>query len=251
MDFNLRRTLSLLDFSDKEIKFFEASFALGPASINNIANKAGLQRSTSYLIADDLLKKGFLMENFKDYKKTVFTIEPKDLLRIISSKQRLFRRQELQLHEVLPELQSLYSASQIRPRVKVYEGQQGLLNVWNDILATKGELAIWTNQQTDKIVFGTKKHVSFIDERIKKGIAARVLAVDNEEGRLLQSLDSQSLRETRLLPNGVHFSAEMYMYDDKIATLDYNKDVIGVIIESSPITSSQRAIFDMNWQLLA
>ena len=78
----------------------------------------------------------------------------------------------------------------------------------------------------------------------------RVLAVDNKKGRELQSLDKQVLRETRILPKDITFSTEMYIYDGKMAMLDFNQDVIGVIVESKPLVESQRSIFEALWKHL-
>lgn len=250
MEKSLERTLLLMGLSPKEIKFFLACFKIGPSSINEVAKSAKLERSTAYLIAQDLLSKGLLIEDLKSYGRKIATVEPKKLLSLIASKQRVLRRHELELEESLPELQALYQASEIRPKVRVYEGNSGLLEVWKDILSTKGEILVWTNQQTDTLVFGPQRHISFIDERVKKGIKARVLSVDNPEGRRLKKLDPQLLRETKILPKETNFTAETYIYGNKVAVLDYNKDIIGVITESGPISNSQREIFELTWKSL-
>lgn len=250
MDKIISSSLSLLGLSPKEIKFFLASFKLGPSSVGEIAREAKLERSTAYLISQELLDKGLLEQDFKQYGKKVFAAEPKKLLRIVSSKQRSLRRQEIELEESLPDMQSFYQLLEIRPRVKVYEGNSGLLAVWKDILSTKGEILVWTNQETDRLIFGPERHVNFIEERVKKGITARVLAVDNSKGHELKKLDNKYLRKTKLLPKKTNFSAETYIYDHKIAILDYKKDIIGIIIESEPIAASQKAIFEMNWSII-
>jgi hypothetical protein len=78
----------------------------------------------------------------------------------------------------------------------------------------------------------------------------KVLTVTNTEGQLLLTSDAQSLRSTKLLPKETTFSAETYIYDNKVATLDYKKDIIGIIIESESIASSQKAVFEMMWKVL-
>ena len=65
---------------------------------------------------------------------------------------------ELDLEENLPQLQSQFQSSDIRPKVKVYEGNTGLLQIWQDILSDQGEILLWTNQQTENQVFGDKNH---------------------------------------------------------------------------------------------
>lgn len=246
MDNSLIKSLQSLGLDPKEIKFFEASFKIGPATINEVAKKSKLQRSTTYLIAQELLQKGYLEEDLTGYKKKISAIDPKKILQLLSAKQRLLRRQELELEEKLPNLQVEYSASEFRPKVKVFEGNQGLLKVWADILSTKTEILLWTNQETETAFFNINAHNKFIDERVKKGIPIRVLAVDNKKIKNIAS-DGKKLRQTKILPKTIEFSPEVYIYDHKVAILDYNKDIIGVIVESLPIVNYHRSIFELNW----
>lgn len=247
MDKIIIKSLQSLDLTPKEIKFFLACFKVGPSSINEVTKESKLERSTAYLLAEDLITKGFIKEDLKSYKKTIFTIEPKDLLRMVAAKQRSLRRQEVELEENLPELQSIYKVSEIRPKAKIYEGNNGLLSVWKDILSSKGEVLLWTNQETENLFFNENLHLKFIEERIKRNIPIRVLAVNNKEGKLLIKSDDKCLRQTKLLPEGYKFSPETYIYDNKVAILDYNKDIIGVIMESQPIASSQKTLFEITW----
>jgi len=247
MDNIIIKSLQVLDLTPKEIKFFLACFKIGPASVNEVIKESKLERSTAYLLTEDLIAKGFIKEDLKSYKKTIFTIEPKDILRMVAAKQRSLRKQEIELEENLPELQSMHQVSEIRPKAKVYEGNNGLLSVWKDILSAKGEVLLWTNQETENLFFNETLHQKFIAERVNRKIPIRVLAVNNKEGKLLIKSDGRCLRQTKLLPVSFKFSPETYIYDNKVAILDYNKDIIGVILESQPIAASQKAIFELNW----
>lgn len=250
MDKVIIKSLQALDLTSKEIKFFLACFKIGPATVNEVVKEAKLERSTAYLITQDLITKGFIKEDLKSYKKIIYTVEPKDLLRMVAGKQRGLRRQELELEENLPELQSLYQASEIRPKVKVFEGNNGLLSVWKDILSSKSEILLWTNQKTENLFFTDDLHQKFINERMRKGISIRVLAVNNKNGEDLIKSDKEHLRQTKLLSKSYEFRTETYIYDNKVAILDYNKDIIGVILESEPISLSQKTIFELIWKSL-
>jgi hypothetical protein len=191
-----------------------------------------------------------LSQDFKEYKKTLTAIDPKRLITLLRSRERSLRRQEESLEEHLPELQALYQASEIRPKVRVFQGNKGLLSVWHDILSSKTDVLLWTNQATESAFFSPNLHTKFIHDRIEKNIFMKVLTVTNTEGQLLLTSDAQSLRSTKLLPKETTFSAETYIYDNKVATLDYKKDIIGIIIESESIASSQKAVFEMMWKVL-
>ena len=154
------------------------------------------------------------------------------------------------MEENLGQLQSFYSASEIHPKVRLYEGNSGLVTVWQDILSTKSEILLWTNQQTENQFFDQINHDKFIAERLRKHIPIHVFATDTPQAKLLQKQDSSHLRQTKILPKTIDFSAETYIYDHKIATLDYNRDTIGVIIESEPISSFHRSNFELVWSLI-
>jgi hypothetical protein len=159
-------------------------------------------------------------------------------------------RQELELKETMGELMALHQSTPVRPYVRVFEGMHGLLRIKQEILSTKNEILLWTNQYSERHIFNERLHAVFIQERIRRGIPIRVLAVDNVEGRALLSADATSLRTTKLLPKGVSFSSEIYIFDQSVATIDYTSEIIGVISRNESMTTSQRQLFMMVWNSL-
>ncbi len=243
----LRETLELFGLTAKEVSIMLACYKLGPSPIHDLAKRARIKRSTAYILCEELIGKGLLEEDLKTYKKTVSAIEPKRLYRMFATRQRALKRHEMEFEEKLPELQAQFITSSIQPKVRVFQGIHGLHNVWEDILTAKTEILLWTNQQAERSVFSKDFHEKFIKERVRKNISIRVLAVHNNPGKKLLETDEKNLRQSKLLPIHTSFSAETYLYDNKIATLDYNQDIIGVIIESAPICSSYKSIFEMTW----
>jgi HTH-type transcriptional regulator, sugar sensing transcriptional regulator len=250
MDKTITDSLALLGLDKLSIRFFLAALKLGPASIPEIAKMAHIKRSTAYLLAKQLISSGYLLEDHKLYANKIYAIDPEKLLHMVAGKQRLLRRQEIELEEQLPQIRSLYQTSQIRPKIQVFEGNSGLLQVWQDILSAKSEILLWTNQQTENLFFGPANHDKFIRERLAKKIPIRVLATDSPESKSLLTFDPKFLRTTKILPKTTTFSAETYIYDHKVAILDYNKDIMGIIIESQPIADSQKSMFDTTWSLI-
>jgi hypothetical protein len=250
VDKTISDSLLLLGLDPLSVKFLIAAYRKAPAGIAEIALAAKIKRSTAYLLSRQLIKDGLLLADQKKYGNKVYPPDPEDLLRRISARQRAFRRQEIELEEKLPEIKSLYQMSALRPRVTLFEGNTGLLQVWKDILSAGSEILLWSNQQTENLFFGQENHEKFITERLGKGISIKVLATDTPEARKLRKEDDNYLRKTKILPASTRFSAETYIYDNKIAQLDYNKDVLGIIIESTPISSFHKANFELVWQLI-
>lgn len=250
MDNLLIKTLKTLDLSEKEEKLYLTSFKMGQAPIATVIKNAKLERSTGYLIAQELIKKGLLHEDFKQYRKILTPVAPRTLLRMVAAKERSIRRVEIELEEHLPEIEALYKTSRITPYVKVFQGEQALRTIWNDVLRTNNEIFLWTNQLTESQFFTKKYHKEFIAERIKKRLPIRVLAVNNNPGKALKKADEHALRQSKLLPLTTSFDSETYIYDNKVAMLDYKKDIMGIILESESIASTQKAIFEMTWSLM-
>ena len=248
MEHYIKSALIQLDCTPKEIRLFTASYKHGPANSSELAKLAKLQRSTCYIVAEQLLKKGLLTQDFGQYNKKLTAIDPQTLIRLLKTKQRQVGRSTLQIEDHLSELTQAYNTPEALPRVVSYRGPNGLLAVWKEILASQTEVLLWTNQETQYQVFPKKQHEQFIAERVAKNIAIRVLAIDNPDGRALLASDAANLRQTQLLPPATTFSAETFIFDNKIAVLDYNTDLIAVVIENSLICQAQKAIFALAWQ---
>lgn len=250
MDKALINSLIQLGCNEKHVKFYRANLELGVATLLEVAKKARLQRSTAYLIANELVDMNLINEDHKTYKKLFTVAEPDRILQKLEAKHRQIGRNSIALREVLPELRAAHQTTTIRPRVRTFEGKTGLVAVWKDILAEQQEILLWTNQETERNVFGESTHDLFIKERLAKQIPTRVLAVNNPKALALQTIDGQNMRQTKLLASDASFTSETYIYGNKIAILDMNKDIFGIITESEQIASSQRAIFEHVWRTI-
>lgn len=228
-----------------------ANFHLGSAQLNEIAAKAKLQRSTAYLVAEQLVAKELVRQDLRAYKKQFIATEPSHLLHLLDREHRSVGKLTIKLKDNLTELEQSYKSTSSAPRVSTHHGERGLITVLEDILKTKGEILLWTNQQSERRFFSEKLHQQFISQRVKKQIPTRVLAVSNTEGQQLLYADESQLRRTRLLPEDASFSAETYLYDDKIAILDFSNGVLATVIDSSSVSASQKTMFEIAWSAAA
>lgn len=245
---SIEHALVLLSCTSKEIKLFLAAYHLGSAPLSDIAKRAKLQRSTAYLIARQLIDKKLLIQDHRNYNQHFTAASPDTLLRMIDAQKRRLGRSSLTLQENLNDLQKLYGGHDAVPHVTTYQGRNGLVSMWNDILSTKNEVLLWTNQTMERQLFETKQHGQFIRERMRKGIPIRVLAVDTSDGRELLKDDAKRNRTTKLLAEDTYFTAETYLYDNKVAIIDYTTDIVGMIIENKQIHMAQRAMFELAWR---
>lgn len=248
MDKTLISSLLQLGCSQKHIKFYQAAFILGPATLLEVAKKARLQRSTAYLIASELTEMGLISEDHQAYKKRFIAAEPDYILQKLEARHRQLGRNNIALKKKLPELRAAHQSTLIRPRVRTFNGKAGLVSVWKDILGEQQEVLLWTNQDIERQFFGEDIHDLFIKERVDKKIPTRVLATDTQRAKDLQLTDQQNLRQTKILPPEAIFTSETYIYGNKVAILDIGKDIFGVITENKQIADSHRNMFELTWQ---
>jgi HTH-type transcriptional regulator, sugar sensing transcriptional regulator len=251
MDQTLRNSLKVLGCHDKHARLYRAALEAGSATLPELAKIARIRRSTAYTLVDDMLALKLLTEDHRTYAKRYTPVSLDTLHSMIEAKKRQLGRNSLALKESLPELRARYGADVGLPKVRTYEGNAGLASVWADILSIDQEILLWTNQETECAFFSPKFHGLFIDERIKKGIHLRVLAVDNSHGQELLALDKSSLRQTKILPPNIVFTSEVYVYGNKVATIDYNKGIFGVITENKQIADFHRTMFEQQWASIA
>lgn len=237
-----------LGCNDKHVRFYAANLQLGAAPLSEIVKQARLQRSTGYVIASEMVAMGLVEEDHKSYNRQYIAAEPDVLLRKLEAKYRQIGRTAASYKEILPSLRAEHHATKTRPQVRTFEEKNGLISVWRDVLQEQQEVLLWSNQNTEQLIFDSQMHEQFIKERVAKNIPIRVLAVRNERAAMLVASDADNLRKTLLLPEEVQFTGETYIYGNKIAVLDFGKKIFGVITENEQIAQSQRAIFEMTWK---
>ena len=227
--------------SQKEAKVYLSLTEIGTSVVSQIAKGAGLNRVSTYDILEKLKSRG-LVSFFTKQKTKYFTaIQPETLLQ---EQEKVTN----DLRAVLPKLKNL--AGEIsHPRVRYFEGLEGIKAVYLDSLNSSTEILNYCNSKEVRASW-PQYEKEYIAQRAKKKIFLRGISPVDQYAKKLKQDDQKFHREIRLLPgNQFLFTNEINIYDDKVAILSFKKELIGMIIESSEIANSQRAIFEMCWQL--
>lgn len=240
----IKDVLKEFDIEGKKADVYLAVLELGGAGVSDIARKSGTKRTTVYDILVDLQKSGLLHETVKG-KKRLFVAEDPEKLQIQLEKKRAL------LEGVLPELRSLHNVKGGKPKIRFYEGKEGILEIYNDTLKHSGEMLGFGSEDVLKI-FGEKEASNYIKQRLQKGIYYRGIF---QKTALLEkdylSQDQEQMRSSKLIdPKKYPFSIEINIYGHRKVAFVSPKDTIGVIIESAEIYRAQKSIFELLWDLL-
>lgn len=230
-------------FSEKEAKVYLSLLLLGTATVNSIAEKADLVRTTTYDLLKILREKGFV-SSFELNKTLHFeAAHPKKLSESLNDKRK-------EIEEIIPKLKELKKETIKRPKVQLYEGREGIISVFEEMLNAKKPLLGYSNNSAIiKIIpfYGPR----FIKKRVKAKIPIKIISEQSSTTKeFLQDLDKKELRETRILPKLMHVKFSQYIFGDSVAIFGSNEnEPIGMIITNKEFADSQRIIFDELWKM--
>ncbi len=239
MEPELIKILMNLGLTDKESKVYLACTEVGTGVVSKIAQAAGINRVTTYDILNKLKQKGLVGYYTKQKIKYFTSTKPEVLL-------EEFEIRTNSLRSALPKFKRLTGETN-HPRIRYFEGLEGIKAIYADTLTAKTEILNFSNSEEIRKQWKNYDQ-EYVEKRAQKKIFLRGLCPDDKAGELVHSEDQKYHREMRLIDSDhFNFTNEINIYDDKVAIISYKDELIGMIIESSEIATSQRAIFDMCW----
>lgn len=241
----LSQELQNAGLSENEAKTYVAALELGETTVDRIAKKSGVKRTTVYLAVETLGEKG-LMSHYKSKGKTIYYAEnPKKLRNKLEEKTNA-------IDKILPQLLSITNLIDKKPVIRYFDGKEGIKEVFKDILAfAKTEIHVWysdsfTDHLEDEFVFGY-----YIPRKKQKKIWTNAIQPDNEYFRNLTKNNQDQLRRSKLIdPKYFDITVEILLYgDNKIAVMSFAES-FALIIESKEIHASLMSFFKTMWHLV-
>jgi len=235
---SIKEALDSFGLTDREQSVYLANLELGTATANKIAEKSGLNRSTTYDILRDFLKKGIASKLQKNGITNFDVASPVKLIDSLDEK-------KAKLKSVLPQLKLLEQRTVTKPIVKVFEGKEGMKTILADIIDTKAKTDVISTSK----VFNVLKFYfpNYIKERAELKLFARVIQEDSKETAALKLKDKQEFRETKSLKN-FNPSSMVFIYENKVATIKLvDEEVISILIQDETLANDQRHVFEILW----
>lgn len=241
------RELQDIGLSEKEARVYLASLELGPSTAEKLATHAKVNRSTTYVQIESLMKEG-LMSTYEEGKKTFFAPESPELLsRLLAHQKDALVTKERDLEKVLPVLLRQFEGSGERPLVRFFTGSEGISTAREEVLLSKEKklYALFSDELLAKIY--TQDELNDYSNRRKalgihsKGIYVHKAFFD------IAALDE--LTERRFMPpDALPLTIDITVFDDKTAIFSLKGNQFAMIIESKQIAHSMKLMFDFFWE---
>lgn len=236
----LIKILTSLGLSDKEAAIYLAAVETGTAPVSGLAKAAKINRVTTYDILEKLKKKGLISHFTKTQVKYFTATKPEILL-------EEFEKRTSDLRTSMPKFKKLTGETN-HPRVRYFEGLEGIKTIYSDTLTSKTEILNFSNSKEIRKAWPNYDE-EYVTKRAEKKIFLKGICPKDKAGEIVKSEDQKYHRECRLIDsNQFDFTNEINIYDDKVSIISFKDELIGMIIESPEIANSQRAIFEMCWK---
>ena len=243
---NIEKALKDFGFSEKELKIYIASLQLGKDTATNIARKSGIKRSTTYLVLEELSKKGFVGIQQTQHTTYFSPAHPKKILTKLKEKEKI-------IEKALPTLFAMYRKHSRKPSVEMFEGEEAMRQIYWDIIE-------YLKKGKEVLFFGFPDSVSFYDSLIElwykesrnKRYNIRELLPTKINSRIKEYIKKQSNNKNprhhiRILPKKGSLINDNAIFGNKLVIFSSAEEPFALIIHSSVIANSYRALFNVLW----
>lgn len=239
----------LMEFGlgEKEAKVYLALLELEVATVNETAKNANINRSSTYVVLESLKRKGLVSTSGDGKVQQYVAISPEMLLQEAEDKSRKAQEIKEKISNIVPELKALFKDTKEKPKVKVFEGRQGLINSFEDTLDNK-EKVMRVSSSAENIFKALSDYLpKYVQRRVELGIKMYGIHPDDKMGRHLVKV-SRGLDEAMLIPQEKYkFLADVAIYDNKINYMS-TKEGVSIIIESKEMADIMKNIFDLAFE---
>ena len=235
-----------LGLTEEEANVYISILELGGSYASNIARKAQVNRATCYHTLDNLIKKGLVSSYTKGKVLWFNADDPKKIIEI--------QEQKLQSAKTLiPHLLSISNTLAFKPKIRFYEGTEGVKTIFEDVLKSKTEVLGYTNiKALENLLPGYFK--DYCRRKIERKIKTRYLSPETGEGVDIidqyypKNYDRNFVEILLVNKDAFFFENEISIYENKVAVFSLKKEEpMALLIESPSLAKSMRSIFDLAW----
>lgn len=235
----IQKALEKIGFSEREARVYLVSLKIGTALISTISSEVSLPRSSVVETVKSLHKKGFMRYYNHSGRKVWFAENPESLMELLEERRRTFS-------EVMPSLKKLRSSSGGLPVLRVLEGEEEIIRIFEEVLGSKGVILLVVDWQLLAVRLGAEYISEFEIRRISRKIKMVLITPESEVVNDFSKNDLDSFRVTKILPQSVQIGgAGSFMFGNMVMVLSLEGlHPIGFEIKSAEIFNLHRLYFE-------
>ena len=235
-----------IDLTPSQAEILEYLYQNREAKASEIARQIKRSRAIVYKEIEEMVKLGIAEKKQGPGSVSLFTAgHPSLLKKLLDNRESQLKKDRELLNNYLPDIISSYNLINNRPGIKMYEGVEGLKQIYDEII-NEGKDFFLIRSAYEPVY--KEKILPIVDEfikkRVKKNIA--VTAITPTDVLANPAQDASCLMK-RFMVNKNMYDApvEIDIFGSKVAILSFGDELIGTIIESKQIAQSLVQLFNL------
>ncbi|MFH1621347.1 MAG: helix-turn-helix domain-containing protein [Patescibacteria group bacterium] len=233
-----------LGLSEKEAEVYLAMLELGPSIVQAIAKKAQVNRTTTYVLLESLKQRGLISSFLKDNKVFFAAESPLRLEDLLSREEQRIRSTKRHFEKAMPYFTALYNSMDGKPKVRFFEGDEGITAARDFLSRYRGEYLSFT-----AIDEGTE-YISKVNAPQRMKMAKRM------HGRYIYALKpgchmpptDLTTWDVRELPyKKFPFTGEINIISDVVGAYVVKGGPMAFVVESREMADLFRVLFFTAW----
>ena len=238
----LENVLQALGLNEKEAKVYLALLQMGKGSVPGISVKAGTKRPTTYLILEELRKKGLV--NLLPRKMKVLYVAKSP--QILLEEQR---EKESMIEANMPELMAMFNVQMEKPKVTYYQGIDSIAELYGEIFKEKDILFYGSIASIAPEVFArVEKYLQIVK---KEKLAVREILQADEKSVAYAQEHATENHKIKIASQEHKLATDNMIFGNKVAIITYKDEPMAVVIESGNVAETYKSMFEMVWKSLS
>ncbi len=249
----IEATLTSLGLSEKEIAVYLAILGLGTSPVSPIAKRTELARSSTQYLCNELVEKGLLSITKKGNTVYYAPDDPEKLYFLLDRKMAQLKNQRELVDRIIQNLKARMNPYNTLPKVKFYEGHDGVIKAYRDLIEDihENEALIGYGTGHEELDDVNRDAAFFIPERIRKNVFLRIIVPFSEKAVKSKFEDDAKMKRQSLLVHPQSFPisySHLFWYEDKSwAFTAHQEQYFAYMVQNKNMVEMQKFLFEQAW----
>lgn len=247
---SVKSFLQQLGLTQNESAIYKTLLETGLLSVSEVAKNTGVNRTNVYHVLESLKEKELVEETQTGKKITYRLSDPSYLMSLLEAKKSSLNQASVLADAVLPEINSQFSLTAVKPLVRYYQGAAGLKEIYGEIHRSGVKTCYLLRSIYDIDRADTREVIDWtIAERKRLGIGIHILAPLDDKSRYRFEQTDKDLNVTRRIVESkyLHSNAEILIWGTAVSIVSYKENVVATTIYNPDIAQTHKQIFDYIW----
>ena len=231
--------------SEKEAQVYVVLLELEIAPVQEIADKTGLNRSSIYVVLSSLQKRGLAIVSSTEGATKYVAAHPDQLLRISKENVEKYNLLKQNFNSLLPELKRIHRGAIFKPKITVYEGDEGVIQAFDDTLKTKEGFIRICSAATYPFENIKEYFISYLFKR--KDLNIKMLGVhpyNTMYKEIIKHMPKNFDEPIAIPEDKFKFPSDLAIFDNNIGFMSITEP-FSVIMKSQDLADTVKTLFDL------